>query len=265
MISGTLAGPDLGEHLAHRGDLALGVGVRAVDDVQQQVGVGDLLQRRAERLDQLVREVPDEPDGVGHRVDAAVGGRRTTRGRVEGREQRVLDQHPGVGQPVEQRGLAGVGVAGDRDAGDVVAPARLALDVAGAAHVLELAAELGDLGVDPAPVGLDLGLTGAAATDAVTAGGPATGLAGEVATPAAQALLHVLQLGQLDLRLALLALGVLGEDVEDQRGPVDDLDLDLVLEVAQLAGRELAVADDGVGAGGLRRSRGSPSTLPRPM
>ena len=125
--------------------------------------------------------------------------------------------------------------------------------------LLELAAQLGHLGVDPAPVGLDLGLTGATATDAAAAGAdPATGLAGEVATPAAQPLHQVLQLGQLDLRLALLGLRVLGEDVEDQRGAVDDLDLDPVLEVAQLAGRELAVADDGVGAGGLRRSRAAP-------
>ena len=45
-------------------------------------------------------------------------------------------------------------------------------------------------------------------------------------------------------------LGVLGEDVEDQGGPVDDLDLDDVFELAQLAGGELAVADHGVGAGG---------------
>ena len=36
-------------------------------------------------------------------------------GRVEGGEQRVLDQHAGAGEPVEQRGLAGVGVAGDGD------------------------------------------------------------------------------------------------------------------------------------------------------
>ena len=92
-ISGTSAGADLGEHLAHRGDLALRVGVRAVDHVQDQVGVGDLLQRRAERLDQLVGQVPDEADGVAHRVDPAVRGGRTTRGRVERREQRVLDQH----------------------------------------------------------------------------------------------------------------------------------------------------------------------------
>ena len=69
---GHLVGADLGEHLAHGGELALGVGVRAVDDVQDQVGVGDLLQRRAERLDELVRQVPDEADGVAHRVDPAV-------------------------------------------------------------------------------------------------------------------------------------------------------------------------------------------------
>ena len=85
-------GADLGEHLAHRGDLTLGVGVRAVDHVQDEVGLGDLLERRAERLDQLVRQVPDEADGVGQRVDPAVARRGAARGRVEGGEQRVLDQ-----------------------------------------------------------------------------------------------------------------------------------------------------------------------------
>ncbi len=44
---------------------------------------------------------------------------------------------------------------------------------------------------------------------------------------------------------------MLGEDVEDQRGAVDHLDLELLLQLAQLAGRELAVADHGVGAGVL--------------
>ncbi len=43
---------------------------------------------------------------------------------------------------------------------------------------------------------------------------------------------------------------MLGEDVEDQRGPVDDLDLEPLLQLTELAGRELAVADHGVGAGG---------------
>src|SRR4051812_21388382 len=247
-----LVGADLREHLAHRGQLALGVGVRAIHDVQDQVGVGDLLQRAAERLHQLVRQVPDEADRVAHGVDAAVGGGRTPRGGVQGGEERVLHQHPGVGEPVEQARLAGVGVARDGHARDVVATALLALGVAGALHLAQVAPQLGDLGVDPAPVGLDLGLTGTTATDAAAGhADAATGLAGEVAAPAAQALLHVAQLRQLDLRLPLAGLRVLGEDVEDQRGAVDDLDLEAVLEVPQLARRQLAVGDDGVGAGGL--------------
>lgn len=41
---------------------------------------------------------------------------------------------------------------------------------------------------------------------------------------------------------------MLGEDVEDQGGPVDDLDLDDVFEGDELAWAELTVADDGVRA-----------------
>ena len=40
-----------------------------------------------------------------------------------------------------------------------------------------------------------------------------------------------------------------GEDVEDQSGAVDDLHPHAVLEVTQLRGFQLAVADHGVGAG----------------
>src|SRR5690606_20959004 len=86
--------------------------------------------------------------------------------------------------------------------------------------------------------------------DAHAAGGPAADLAGQVATPASEPGQQVLELGELDLGLALAALGVLGEDVEDQRGPVDDLDLDDLLEPAELARGELAVTDHGVGTGG---------------
>ena len=41
---------------------------------------------------------------------------------------------------------------------------------------------------------------------------------------------------------------MLRKDVEDQRGAVDDLDLDDVLELTQLTGSQLAVADHRVGA-----------------
>ena len=78
-------GADLGQHLAHGRELSLGIGVAAVDDVQHQVGLGHLLQRGAEGLDQLVRQVPDEPDGVGQGVTRArrrCRARRTVGSRV---------------------------------------------------------------------------------------------------------------------------------------------------------------------------------------
>ena len=109
-------------------------------------------------------------------------------------------------------------------------------------------AQLGHPRGDPAPVDLDLRLTGTATADAETARRPATDLARQRLAPAAQARPQVLQLGKLDLGLALLGARVLGEDVEDQRRAVDDLDLDDLLQLPQLARRQLAVADDGVGS-----------------
>ena len=171
-------------------------------------------------------------------------------GRVQGGEQRVLDQHPGSGEPVQHTGLAGVGVADDGHRRDLVAAPFGPLQLSVGVELTQGGAQLRDPAVDPSTVGLQLRLAGTTAADAGSAARTSTRLPGEVATPPTESLLEVLQLGQLDLGLALGALGVGGEDVEDQRGPVDDLDLDLVLQVAQLSGSELAVADDRVGAGG---------------
>ena len=41
------------------------VGVGRVDDLDEHVGPVDLLERRPERVDELVRELVDEPDGIG--------------------------------------------------------------------------------------------------------------------------------------------------------------------------------------------------------
>ncbi len=196
-----------------------------------------------------MRQAPDEAHGVGEGDGAGVRQLGLADGGVQGREQRVLDQHPGAGHPVEDARLAGVGVPGDGDGGDGSATTLGPFGVPGGAHVGDLALELGHPGADPAPVQLDLGLTRAAGADPGTTGHPTTGLARHRLAPAAQAGQQVLQLSQLDLRLALPGLGVLGEDVEDQGGPVDHLDLDDVLEATALRRAQLAVADDGVGAG----------------
>ena len=89
-------------------------------------------------------------------------------------------------------------------------------------------------------VDLELGLAGAAGADA-------TRLLAERRAPAAQPGQAVAQQCELDLGLALGAPGVLGEDVEDHRGPVDGGAAEELLEVAVLRRRQLVVEDDGVG------------------
>src|SRR5690606_29886893 len=153
-----------------------------------------------------------------------------------------------AGEGVEQARLARVRVPGDGDPGHPVAGAGLALGLAGDGELRQLTAELGDLRANAATIGLELGLTGAAQPHAAVRAGAAAGLAAHGLTPAAQTRQEVLQLRELDLGLALGALGVLREDVEDQRRAVDDLDVDGLLQGDQLAGRELAVADHRVGA-----------------
>ncbi len=195
--------------------------------------------------------MPDESDGVGKGVQPPAGRLGPAHSRVQGGEQRVLHQDAGAGEPVEQRGLARVGVAGDGHRRHLVALALLPLEVAAGLHARDLPAHLGHLLADAAPVGLDLGLTGTTGGHAAArgAGATATHLPGQRLAPAAQPRQHVLHLGERHLRLALTGLGVLGEDVQDQGGAVDHLDLDDVLQVDELAGAQLTVADHGVGAG----------------
>ena len=91
-------GADLAEHAPHRLDLLVEVRRGGVGHVQDDVGVGHLLQRRAERLHEVVRQLADEPHGVGDRRPAAARELELARGRVERREQLVGDQ--GVARPV---------------------------------------------------------------------------------------------------------------------------------------------------------------------
>ena len=70
-----------------------GSGRGRVDDVDEQVGVDHDVERRLERLDELVGQLAHEPDGVGHEDGLAAGKLQATRGGVERGEQTVLDEH----------------------------------------------------------------------------------------------------------------------------------------------------------------------------
>ena len=79
----------------------------------------------------------------------------------------------------------------------------------------------------------------------------AAALALQVGPAANQARGHVLELGQLDLQLAFVAVRAQGEDVEDQPGAVDDAALQRLFQVAFLDRAQRMVDQHQVGAGRL--------------
>ena len=55
---------DLAQHLARDRELIGHRGIGRVDDVEQDVGLAGLVERRPKRRDEIVRQLLDEADGV---------------------------------------------------------------------------------------------------------------------------------------------------------------------------------------------------------
>ena len=169
---------------------------------------------------------------------AAAGQPQLAHGGVEGLEHLVLGGDLGARHPIEQRGLAGVGVAHQRHHRDRHAAAAGAVQGARLDHHRQLLADGGDALVDEAPVGLDLRLAGAAEKAETAA------LALQVGPRANEPALLVGELGQLHLQPALAGAGTLAEDLQDQAGAVEHLAAPGLLKVALLH-RAQGVVDDG--------------------
>ncbi len=218
--------------------------VARVDHLQQEVGVGRLLERRAERREQVLREIADEPHRVGE-DDLALAPARPAapqgaRARIEGREELVLREHVGARERVEQRALAGVRVADDRHRGHAVPRALATALLALLAELLQLVLEVRHPVLRAPAPDLELGLAGTAPADAA-------GEAREAVVLLPEPRHRVLQLRELHLQLAVSTLGALREDVENELRPVDDLQVGHLGDRARLRRRKLAIEDEDVG------------------
>ena len=106
--------PEFGEDCIHVFPLAKARLVGDVAHMQDEVRLQHLFERGAECGDQRSGKLGDEADGVGQNGLRAAGERQSANGRVERREQRILGEHRGAGECVEQSRFAGVGVADER-------------------------------------------------------------------------------------------------------------------------------------------------------
>ena len=85
--------PELIEHCVHDASLFFPTHVARVDHVQQEVGVDDLLERRAERRHEMVRQLADEANRVGEQDAIVLAEIDLTRERVERGEQAVFNEN----------------------------------------------------------------------------------------------------------------------------------------------------------------------------
>lgn len=124
--------------------------------MDEKIGQHGLLQRGLEGVHKIVGQIAHETHRVGEQERLAGGQENLARGGVERGEEFVLDEHIGAGEPLEQRGFAGVGVADNGGVGQRQALTALALGGARRADMGDLGFEFVDVLAHEPAVGLDL-------------------------------------------------------------------------------------------------------------
>src|SRR5947209_11084183 len=147
---------------------------------------------------------------------------------IERRKQQVLGANIGFGQRIEQRRLAGIGIADESDRRERHVAPRFAMQSARALYLFELALDPRHPLLDETPVGFDLRLARTAEK------AEATALALQVGPGANKTRFLITEMCEFDLQRAFARARPLAEDFKDQPGAVDDLGLEGALEIALL-------------------------------
>ena len=163
---GTFAAPTSSSTRPTAADLSVSLGARRVDHVKRQIGLRHFLERRTKRGHQRVRQSIDETHCVGNQKLTTIGQTNPPHKRIEGHKQSVRRRRLLLCQPVEQRRLAGVGVADERHGRYGLFVATLAQLMTTLPHLVDFALNRLNARPDAPAVCLELRLTGTARPDA---------------------------------------------------------------------------------------------------
>ena len=198
--------------------------------MNQKVRIGQLLQRCPEGVYQMVGQLGDESHRVRQDDPQRVIHLQLPGGGVQGVKEAVVGRNARAGEPVQQRGLACIGVAHQRHHRNGVFHPLAALHRPNLADLGQLLLQLGNSGPDVATIRLQLGLTRAP-------GANAAALPGQADSHTGQAGKQIFVLSQLHLEPSLCGLGPLGKDVQNQGAAVQNRYAQELLQHPNLGGR----------------------------
>ena len=140
-----LAQAQLAEDAVDGLHLLLEIFIGHVNHLEQQIALLKLLEGGLEGIDELLGQIVNEAYGVGDDQLRAIGKVDGAGGGPQRGEELVLGLRFLAGQEaVEERGLAGVGVADDADHRDLVLDASAAAQLALLAKLLDILLQLAD-------------------------------------------------------------------------------------------------------------------------
>ncbi len=205
---------DLGEDRSDGGNLFVAVWSRPVHNMEQEIGLGCLLERGGKSLDELMREPTDKTHRVrDDALDSGIGS-DPSRQRVQRREQLIRGIGARTRQRVEQGRFPGVGVAHQRNRKRRSAIPGPPLGPALPPERIDLLSQASNPFAEHSAVELELSLARSAPNT------NAAPLAFKVGPPAHQAGRKMFEPRELDLQLADVATRPAGENIEDELGTV---------------------------------------------
>ncbi len=222
------------------GDLGVYLRIGRVDDVEQDIGIVELFERRFEGGDEIFGKVADEADGIGEDDFFEFWEAQTAARRVERGKELIFGIDPGICQDVEKRRFSGVCVADEAENGDVLGVAFFALKFAAGLAVFELALQGLHAFAGFSAVHFEFCLARTAAAHAARQaahGGVFVDEFGEI----------VFELREFDLELSVGGFCALGEDVEDELRAIEDFMRERLGDDARLRRGEFAIEDDEFG------------------
>ena len=186
-----------------------------------------------------------KPDGIGQDHARAVRQRDRAQGRIERCEQHVGGENSCIRQPVEQRRLAGIGVADQRNNRIRHPLSALPMQMTCALDAFEFQLDTCDAFADQAAVGFDLRLA-RPAEKAETAA-----LTLKVGPRPHQPAALVREMRQFDLKRAFTRTGAAPENLKNETGTVENFRVPRLLEIALLDRRQRAVHHHEIGMSGF--------------